>query len=93
MRSSSIKSLTAVTTLALTLTLAVPYAEAKPVQSRERSNRSTITAIAQLIQKYFRIHVTGELPGDPIPAQSTPTVPTGPEEVGTLEGAKRTVRK
>ncbi|HEV7764735.1 MAG TPA: hypothetical protein VGQ76_07030 [Thermoanaerobaculia bacterium] len=93
MRSSSIKSLTAVATLALTLTLAVPYAEAKPVQSRG-SNRSTITTIAQLIKRYFGINVTGELPGDPIPvAQPAPTVPNVGTDVGGLEGAKRTVRK
>lgn len=92
MRSSSIKSLTAVAALALTLTLAVPYAEAKPVQSRG-SNRSTITTIAQLIKKYFGINVTGELPGDPIPAKTAPNVPGGPEEVGAIEGPKHPVRK
>jgi hypothetical protein len=96
MRSSSIKSLTAVTTLALTLTLAVPSAEAKPSRSRDRSNRSAITTITQLIQKYFRFSATGELPGDPIPVVQ-PIAPPDPgvtaTEVGALEGTRRSARK
>ena len=68
MRSSSIKSLTATTALALTLTLTAPLADAKPARPGNSTPRTSLTTVMkQLIARYFGIAATG-LPGDPIPA-------------------------
>jgi hypothetical protein len=82
MRTSSMKSrIAAVTTLVITLTLAVPCADAKPV--RQNKGRGVFATITQLIHRYFGIATNGGYPGDPIPVEATffvPDDPTAPKE-------------
>ncbi len=73
MRTSSMKSRIAVTTLFITLTLAAPRLDAKPAQPRQSKNRGAIAVVTQLIQRYFGI-TSMALPGEPWP--SLPTEPT-----------------
>lgn len=77
MRTSSIKSRTAVATLVVTLTFAVPYADAKPAQPRK--TRSAITIVTRLIQRYLGIKSTGDVVIDPTP--NTPTFFEAPNPV------------
>jgi len=72
MRTSSMKSLTAVTTLVVTLILAVPSVDAKPARPREGATRGAITTVTQLIKRFFGISVN-EKPGDPIPTETSST--------------------
>jgi hypothetical protein len=66
------KSLTAVATLVITLTFAVPHAEAKTAQPRK--NRSAITIVTRMIQRIFGIKSSGDIVIDP-----TPIAPLDPE--------------
>lgn len=87
MRTSSMKSRTAaVTTLVITLILAVPRVDAKPVQPRQGKTRGVITAVTQMIQRYFGITSTA-LPGEPWPLK-----PTDPETTTSPFAPKNTVR-
>jgi len=75
MRTSSMKSRTAIAIIALTLSLAaVPRAEAKPAQPRE--NRGVIATISQLFKHYLSVVVMGDLPSDPWPGANLPRVGT-----------------
>ena len=74
MRTSSMKSRTAITIIALTLSLAVSRAEAKPAQQKE--NRGVIATICQLYKHYLRVVATGDLPSDPWPVANVPHVAT-----------------
>jgi hypothetical protein len=67
MRTSSMKSHTAVATLVMTLVLAVPCAEAKPAKPRESTTRSVIATVKRLIHRYFTITPDWK-PGDPVPS-------------------------
>ena len=75
MRTSSMKSLTAVTTLVITLSLAVPQVEAKPVQPRDGA-RGVIASVSQ----FFKRIASNWKPGDPIPVAVTePLMADSPE--------------
>jgi hypothetical protein len=75
MRTSSMKSRTAIATLVMTLTFAVPHLDAKPAQPRQ--TRSAFTIVTQLIQRYLGIKCTGDIPENPIPiAPTDPAVST-----------------
>jgi hypothetical protein len=85
MRSSSIKSLIAVASIAFTIVIAVPRAEAKPSQPQRASQTAqaqpgTIDRIQrsvdQLIRRIFSIRTNGNLPGEPIPVSFSSDDPT-----------------
>ncbi len=71
MRTSSMKSRTAVATLVMTLALAVPCAEAKSAKPREGTTRSVIKTVTRLIHRF----IADWKPGDPVPSPLTDDAP------------------